>query len=369
MIPQKILKDPYRFFFPLGILFLIIGSLVWIPSIWTEDFYPSQWHHFLMINGFIYSFIGGFLFTAVPRFSSSFFLKKWELVLFTSLYFLFFVKLPLGAYILGLLQSITILLFLLRRIVYRKQNPPHTFVFIFLGLAMNAFFNICFLGDWSPLGMETMNDFLPIVLIILGVGGRLVPGILGHKEIVMKQRSQYERPAPMYKVIPFHVYLMMVLFIASLYLPSDYSFILYLILSLIWGFFFCHLHKAPREKTSLTWGIWSASWMLILSFVLKVFMGVDDPHITHFLFVGTFFTLTLLVATRVLVAHSNQGKELENSKVLIWFVGLSYLAMLTRVSVVFMPDQFFTHLGYASGTLLIAFGIWSWKYLRLAWTF
>ena len=69
---RKICEEPFRIFFPAGIALGILGV-----SLWLLDFagaaiaYPNLSHARLMIEGFMGSFIFGFLGTAGPRITST----------------------------------------------------------------------------------------------------------------------------------------------------------------------------------------------------------------------------------------------------------------------------------------------------------
>src|SRR5690606_34686279 len=85
-------KEPYRFFFPLGIIFLLWGALIWAPLLWNDEVYPVLAHRYLMLNGFSGCFIAGFLMTAIPRFSQTKRAEKFEVLafFFVTLFGLFF---------------------------------------------------------------------------------------------------------------------------------------------------------------------------------------------------------------------------------------------------------------------------------------
>ena len=60
--------EPFRIFFPLGLLLGAIGVALWPLFVWHAiGFYPAQAHVRLMIEGLMGSFIIGFLGTAGPR--------------------------------------------------------------------------------------------------------------------------------------------------------------------------------------------------------------------------------------------------------------------------------------------------------------
>ena len=139
---KKLLNEPYRLFFPLGTLFFFIGILLWVPLIWNPSDYPVVAHRYLMLNGFAASFIAGFLMTAVPRFSKTFPAIPFEIFgfLLVTLGGLLVAwnnndKLVMGV---SALQPAIILLFLFTRVTKRKENPPYSFIFIFVGVLLEV---------------------------------------------------------------------------------------------------------------------------------------------------------------------------------------------------------------------------------------
>ena len=64
--------DPYRLFFPLGILLGLAGVAIWPLNYF--GFITGYWgmsHAFIQADGFLFCFIAGFLLTALPRFTST----------------------------------------------------------------------------------------------------------------------------------------------------------------------------------------------------------------------------------------------------------------------------------------------------------
>src|ERR1051325_10857510 len=64
--------DPYRIFFPLGIILGLLGVSIW-PAYYfglTEG-YSGRAHAFVQTDGFLFAFIAGFLLTAIPRFTGT----------------------------------------------------------------------------------------------------------------------------------------------------------------------------------------------------------------------------------------------------------------------------------------------------------
>src|SRR5262245_54683572 len=75
--------DAYRMFFPLGVILGTAGVSIWpLYYYGVTEGYSGRAHAFVQTDGFLYSFVAGFLLTAVPRFTGTEPPKKWvQLVL------------------------------------------------------------------------------------------------------------------------------------------------------------------------------------------------------------------------------------------------------------------------------------------------
>ncbi len=364
---NKYIEEPYRLFFPLGVALLLWGALIWIPLIWTDDVYPVLAHRYLMLNGFLASFITGFLMTAVPKFSQTWPARSYEvlpqvIIILLGIYFAYNDNVAL-VFLFSSLIPLFILFFMLQRIPKRKANPPYSFVFIFVGLIL-----------WIISGMlgifvdedayKALHYEGAIASIILGVGSRLIPGILGHVEIVQTQRSLYERPVSIFKTIPAHFILLIFGFIGSYFLSENLGNIIRAIVVLIIGVFYWRLYQLPKIKTSLTRCIWFSAWMIVISFVAKVLWIDGAIHLSHSFFINGIVLLSLLISTRVLQSHGPKLPELENKKLLYIVTAFIFIAAATRVSAFVLPDMYLSHLAYSAIMLVAGVVIWGQQYLR-----
>jgi uncharacterized protein involved in response to NO len=360
-------KEPYRLFFPLGVLFLLWGALVWLPLIWSSDGYPVTLHRYLMLNGFSGCFIGGFLMTAIPKFSRTQTASKVEITayLLVTISGLFFARSEItnAVFICSALQPLVIFSFLLPRISKRQENPPYSFVFIFVGLMLWTVSALASLFLDSEL-FKHIHYEGAIASIILGVGSRLIPGILGHQDIVAAQKEKYEQPVSIIKTIPVPFLALIFSFVASYFSDDLWAHVVRAAVVFIIAIFYWKLGKAPKTKTALTWCLWISSWLITLSFVIKAFWTDGLIHISHSFFINGIVLLSLLIATRVLQSHGPKDNKLEQSKILYWVSFFIVLAAATRVSAFLLPDLYLTHLAYSSLMLAIGVLLWSFKYLR-----
>jgi uncharacterized protein involved in response to NO len=133
-------EEPFRIFFPAGVLLGLIGVSLWPLFYFGIGLpYPNVAHARLMVEGFMASFIFGFLGTAGPRLTSAPHFSFAELgAIFT------LVLLAAGLHISGADRTgdvcflICLIVFtsaVAKRFHQRKDSPPPNFVLVGLGLA------------------------------------------------------------------------------------------------------------------------------------------------------------------------------------------------------------------------------------------
>jgi len=363
---KRRISEPYRWFFPVGIILLIAGAGVWIPLLWNQDSYPILIHRFLMLNGFTSFFIAGFLMTAIPRFSGAGNAQLFEILIFNIVTLIGLIISISGneSYVsfISALQALLILLFIGRRILKRKQNPPFSFIFIFVGLILWLFSGI-YTGITGSDLLKSLHYEGAIAAIIIGVGSRLIPGILGHVDIVQMQRSAYEKPVPIYRTIPVSFVLLILGFILSYFMIELSGYFRAGIVAWI-AIVYWKIFSLPKERTSLTWSIWISAWLIVLSFIFRAFAREGEIHVSHAFFLGGIVLLSLMIATRVIQSHGPKDKNLENIKLLYVVTGLIVISMLTRVSAFYLPEQYLSHLSYGAFVLILAVIIWAVRFLK-----
>ncbi len=369
-------KDPFRLFFPLGGILAFAGVVPWVYQLFTHASYPRDIHRVLMVNGFLLSFVTGFLMTAIPRFTGGKFATKNEIFSVLGLLILS----GIGAltsfqainYIFSALALMALALFAGKRFLNKTSNPPYTFVFIGIGLFLWLLSNlgmtavsIGILGH-DPISVAITTDLFSngaIMSLILGVGGRLIPGILGWQEIVTRQRVQYEAPTPFIKLVPKSIWIASLIFVTSFALrptiPFQFCLFMRFAVTLYFAIWYWKIYRLPVNKTFLTWSIWFCCWCLVLGYLLPILWTDAYVHAIHLLFISGFSLLTLLISIRVSFAHSAVGTEAEKPTPTIFvFVGLILTATLIRVLAILWPEHYLSHLGYAALLWIFALGVW-----------
>tara|TARA_Y100000782_G_scaffold4962_1_gene6038 strand:- start:284295 stop:285467 length:1173 start_codon:yes stop_codon:yes gene_type:complete len=383
---EKICKDPFKLFFPIAIISMLYSCCLWLGYVFFEvGGFPLSQHANLFIGGFLYFSIIGFLLTAVPRFTGTDFLSKQELSVF-----IFITLCVLIFYFLGNLTFfwasiasgwVMFLCFAVPRFLFRKQNPPYTFVFVGCGVIfglLGSFINFLsefemgIFGALRPWGKLLFYDAM-VTSFILGVGGRLIPGILGFVEIVSGQRKVYEKTLPFLSVIPIDIIVSLIVFVASLIIEGAgalmVAFFLRATVITYFSIKYWRLHEKVKSEK------WHGKMLKLSCFMLLVgswtlcFSVEQAIHIKHLIYIGSYCLMTLMVASRVIVAHSDESLDIEFKKWPYLLVGLFVvLAALTRASAHLIKGSYVQHLGYAALVLIIGALVWAGVYMKKMYT-
>lgn len=360
--------DPYRIFFPLGVLFGFAGVAVWPLYLagWID--YPGASHGPWMIGNFLLAFACGFLLTAVPKFTGTDPCSRTELAFATVLVcgsWYFFWMTPATFALL--------MIFFGRRFVRRAYSPPPHFVFVGLGLLCGfaGSFGIV-LGahgaDW-PIRAFRVLFFQGLMLsLLVGVGSRMLRVLLGfERSPLLRIESDVRKPAraDWFRTEgAFSVAASFGLFATGFALEFWPGFeglgrcLRAAVVAWI-AFSAWNIHRLPRGKGVLAWGIWASAWSLLIGSIAYPFSGTYAVSVLHLVFIGGFGMTTFLVASRVVLAHGRFRVEVERrSRALALTGALAIVAGAARVGAAFSSSGYLAHLAYASAAWLAAILIW-----------
>ncbi|MBL7554621.1 MAG: NnrS family protein [Bdellovibrionaceae bacterium] len=367
--------EPYRVLFPIGLVFGCLGVYVWVAyALFEGSSYPVQLHSHLMMGSFLFSFVAGFLMTAVPKMTASFPAKPYEIFLAFMLilgisffaqwgrseYFYFMSGFSIGC----------LVLFFIRRFLSRTKNPPAFFPFVVLGL-------LCGLTGCILLAVNCSSDFTsPIVLfgkkiyfegmillLVLGVGSRLIPVISGRA--VIPETSEVQ--------VALKNFALGSILISAYALESNQHNLLGGILKSIvatwvavfnWGIF-----ESAQSKSRLALGMRVSGLMVLLGIYMSVLQPAFAIHWMHLTFIAGFGLMTLTVASRVTLAHGSYDLSFEARSKSLWISGALILtAAATRVAAPYISSGYVRHLAYAGVVWILALAVWGVVFVkRMIW--
>jgi uncharacterized protein involved in response to NO len=367
-----ILEEPYRVFFPLGMLAAIWGVMMW-PLMYAGllRFYPGEAHTRMMIEGFMGAFVLGFSGTAFPRLTGN---RSWfggEFCALLLLWALTVASHAAGRVAAGDAVFAALLLVLFvglagRWIFGHRDTPPPGFALAFAGILGAAIAAGWLarannpapgLNPWARLWLFQGFPLLPL----MGIGPYLLPRFFG----MSSTHSFDDSPTPPAGWWPrtFSAIAAGLLVAASFALEvSGRAAAGHLLRAgVILAWFALETPVLERVKMSTTPGnaVRWALHSLAAGCACAAFWPFARVGALHLFFAAGLGLVTMAVGARVVLGHAGRHDLLGGKIIwLRWVVGLLVLAAATRMSADFLPDIRSSHLIYAAWTWALGGCIW-----------
>lgn len=372
-------EEPFRLFFPLGVLVGISGVSLW-PLFFAglHKFYPGIMHARLMIEGFLGAFVIGFLATAGPRLTGTPHLSRGELGSFVLLY-----AGAVGTHIAhrhftgDLIFLALILAFAVRmagRFARREVLPPPSFVLVGIGFANvivgTVLLIIAPLGEGFPrcqmLGSLLLYQAF-VLHLVLGIGGFLLPRLL--RLLPAAELPDSKTPTPAWSSRALFAaaigVALLASFIVEVFTTSPrlaaiirFSAIAVFLASDI------PLHRTMAPRLTITRCLRLALVLLPLGVLAAAFWPAQRVAAEHLVFIGGFTLLTFTVAIRVVFGHSGNSHLFTDR--LPFLMGTAVLLVFGagfRFAGDFLPAWRTPLLNAASYAWMLAAAWWAWRVL------
>jgi len=360
-------EEPFRIFFPAGLLLGLVGVSLWPLFYFGIGIpYPNVAHARLMIEGFMASFIFGFLGTAGPRITSAPHFSFGELGIIFTLDLLaagFHVG---GADRLGdvcfLICSFTFAAALGRRFRQRKDSPPPNFVLVALGLIASiigtALIVVSESAQYSApyqFGSALLNQAW-VLLQVLGVAPFFIRRLLDLPTPDLSESRAF--PPERNRKAAFAAFIGAVI-IASFWIDI-------LNFPRLGGWirvgaitFYVATRLPFRGRSFLADCFRAALTSIFAGFVIIALVPIYRLAALHIVFITGFSFMVFTVAIRVIFGHSGNLHLLEKR---LWFFvitsALLFLAMISRFTADLAPRTRVVHLIAAAISWLVATLIW-----------
>ncbi|MCM2282731.1 MAG: NnrS family protein [Bdellovibrionaceae bacterium] len=341
---DQLTREPYRVFFPIGLAFGFWGVFLWIFfSLGLLATYPIWLHSQIMVGGFLGAFAFGFLMTAIPRMTRSPQASIAEL----SFVALPLLLLPLAAASVHIQVLVTCALiisfiglikFAAVRFLKLRVSPPQPFVFIGIGLLCGLVGLIMQLGlllellsdSWFLLARLLFQQGFMLSLV-LGVGSRLIPALLGWGALPNVMPSESHRVVSPRNPFLYLGALFLISYGLEAFGPPQFGSWLRAGTALWIAIRIWNLHRRPANPTKLAHGLWISSWCTILGLVGYAAFPSYTIHFFHLTFIAGLSLMTLMIASRVVLAHGGFNLMLEAQlHAFYWIVGALILAAVAR---------------------------------------
>jgi uncharacterized protein involved in response to NO len=366
-------EEPFRVFFPLGLIVGIIGLSLWPLHFlgWMKT-YPALMHARLMVEGFMAAFVLGFLGTAAPRLLDAPHFKGLELAGLLALYSAT-VGAHLGGWVLAgdaafLALLLGFIAVLGMRFARAKELPPPNFVLVAGGMLIAVFgagldISATALGNVRLYFLSQLFINQGFVLLpLLGVGQFLFPRFLGQR--FDEDLSDLKRPTPKWtRKAMFSAGTGLCIALSYVVESAGYPrsagavrFASAAIYLLVGTPAVLRFGPAPMAGQFIR----VSMWLLLAGSIWPVFLPGQRIAGLHLLFIGGFMLATFTVGTRVILGHSGQG-ALTNRRLpfLATAAGLILLGLVARVAADFMdPVARRVHLIHAALLCLLGAAVW-----------
>lgn len=374
-------REPYRVFFPLGLLLAWFGVLHWsLHAIGVVPNYGSVFHSIVQIQGFMMCFAVGFLLTAVPRHTGTPPPSTASMALA--------VGAPIGTTIAAwfelwavsqffwLALMVTLITFVARRLGHRRalRRPPQSFIWVPLSLLMGTAGSLL-IGVYGFFGDEYfwLHDLGRLLLLqgmfiglVLGVGGMVLPLITRGDSPALATTSRHDRlvraghlTAASLLALSFWIEMAWSLQI-GLALRAAVILVVLLASARIW--------QPPRVPGWHRILVWLAAWMIPTGYAMAAVFPAEKKAALHVVFIGGFALMAFAVGLHVILAHGG-FQQLVHGRPwqVLTFGAMILVAMVLRTLVDFDRNHFFFWVGASAASFLVGTLFWAWLVFPRIW--
>lgn len=366
-------SDPYVYFFSAGLICAIISIAYWpLFQFGLIAYYPRDAHANTMLYGFFWAFVIGFLQTAVPRMTNTIHAKKFEMIsglFLLALQVLFnFLNFTLASRVLNFAQIFCLGLFLYRRWRMVKKIPFEGFLFLPFAFLCAIAGNLILIlyPEKLFLGYSLITEGFLLNLIV-GIGSRLFPVLQRVAGAISPDQSTTDT-----KKKRLQIYIAQALFFNSSFVFYWFSFeklsltikLTFIATVAVTNLkFFSKMAVQTYLGLSLKLAIFSILFGYFISILLPNAQMVNTQHI---IFIAGLLLTTMMVATRVTLAHGAQNLSIELKAKSLLFI--SFLFVITAALRFYaMSDIQSPLLLFASFIFATTVGIWTFKFGKFLW--
>ena len=366
-------REPFRLFFPLGVLLAWAGVGHWLlHALGVLENYRPVFHAMTQIQGFLMCFAVGFLFTMIPRRTGSAPPASWQVLVCL----LAPVATAVAAWneqwmiaqVAWLALAFTLIGFAVSRLLSAtsRRRPPNSFVWIPASLLMGIGGSLM-TGAYGALGVDYASlHLLGLRLVLQGMFVGFVLGV-GGLAIPLMTRGQAppdgESTASDYRARAGHITgaaLLVASFVIETQVSLQAGMLLRALDVLVVLLLGAQIWRVPSEPGWNRWLIWLAAWMLPVGYFIAAAFPHEYKGGLHVVFIGGFALLALAVSTQVVLGHGGYREQMLGRP---WQVpvmgGLILAAVVARSLVEFDRQHFFVWIGIAAALFLAATLVWA----------
>jgi uncharacterized protein involved in response to NO len=362
--------EPFRIFFPLGVLFAWIGVGHWLMyATGVSATYSCKIHGLIQMQAFMMAFAIGFLLTAVPRRTQTSAPSTMEMLLLAGALAITTIAALAERWVISEIAyaGLFILLgqFAIRRFLGSGagRRPPAAFVMVpiaalhgLLGAAMIAAAEFRDASSaLEPLGRLLVEQGVFLCLAV-GIGGLVLPLMSGTPPPPdLGSSSREARKAVAYGAAGVAIFASLILEQAGFprFGPLLRAIIVAIGLGLGAGAW-----RMPGKTGVHRKLVWLATWLTPVGLLASAMWPDYRVPALHILFIGGFGLMAFGVATHVSLSHLDMQRFALGRPPAIIVMGAAFLLALFIRFTADASDTYFRHLGWASALWIFGSGAW-----------
>jgi uncharacterized protein involved in response to NO len=361
--------EPYRLFFPVGVLFGLLGVGHWVGYAMGGTA-SNLFHARVQLGAYLYSFIAGFLMTAMPRFASARPATSGEVLTVLSLLVAQVLSMSVGwwtmasACWIGLLASLVV--FAARRFASRRLAvaPPTEFLWVPLGATfgiLGAFLTMWGMRGSAPAWIVAMARPLThqgfLLAVVVGIAGFMAPRLFGREMPLSLQTRRIRRRRVAVHLLSAGAMLVSFALEGLGWIRPAYL-LRAAVVTAMWEWS-VSLRHPPRVTALYARLLWVALWLVVAGLWGAGLWPRYRIAMLHVTFVGGFSLMAFAVGTMVCLSHAGESQRLQRPVWALRVVAAALgVAMAARVLADFLPSHFFPLLAGASIAWMIGGVSW-----------
>ena len=363
-------NEPFRIFFPLGVLFAWIGVGHWLTyAVGVTATYSCKFHGLVQMQAFMMAFASGFLLTAVPRRTQTQAVTRTEIALLVTAMVLTTVGAIADQWVISEIAyaALFVLLgqFAVRRFIGRAagRRPPAAFVLVPIAAMQGlggAALTIAAQFQGAPAWTSNLGRLLVeqgvFLCLALGIGGLILPIMGGEPppaDLGSSPRETWKALA--YGAAGIAIFVSLVLEQSGFERsgPVVRAVVVAIGLGLGGGAW-----RAPRKSGAHRKLVWLATWLMPLGLIVSGLWPDYRVPALHILFIGGFSLLAFGVATHVSLGHLDMEQVGLGRPPAVIILGAAFILALLARFAADASNTYFIHLGWAAAVWILGSATW-----------
>jgi len=363
-------SEPFRLFFPLGVLFAWIGVGHWLLySTGVTTTYSCRFHGLVQMQAFMMAFAVGFLLTALPRRTQSPPVGRMEMAALAAALMVTTCAAIIDSWVLAEIAYaalfVLLIQFALRRFLAGEagRRPPAAFVLLPIA-AMQGLAGAALIAAADANAALPSTGYLGVLLVeqgvflclAIGIGSLVLPlmgGAPPPPDLGSAPRETWKAMA--YAAAGIAIFLSLLLEQLGFERSGPLLRAGVVAIGLGFGGGALRLPGKPGAHRKL---VWLAVWLMPVGLIASAIWPDYRVPALHILYIGGFSLLVFGVGSHVAMSHLNMEQLALGRPPAVIILGAAFVIALCARLAADASHTYFIHLGWASAVWILGTAVW-----------